>query len=243
MLNLFEMFARAQGGAAMDMLSRQFRLSPQQTEAAVEALLPAFIIGLQRMASTPDGLYKLANLMAQSTYQSLFNRPAGTLDESGEQAGNAALSAIFGPPEMTRAIADQAAQFAGIGSAAMQRMLPLMTAMLLGGMSQFMRPGPAGLARAIDEATASRPAQDARAAGKPQPNAETTSASPQDPASARGGPAPGQERPAPAAKKPPEMGGELFTQMFEAGRNIQQAQFDTMRRIFDAFLTKPDRPR
>lgn len=223
MVNLFEMLARAQGGAALDMFSRQFRLTPQQTEAAVEALLPAFIIGLQRMASTPEGLYKLGNLVAQSSYQSFFNNPAaGLFGQKGEQVGNTAVSTLFGSQEIARAVAAQAAQFAGIGTTVMERMLPLMTAMMLGGLSQAFRPG--------------------ASADAPGSNIGTSESKDRGEAE-------------PAAKKPPDpltngpknaasfAGQGLFDQMIDAGRNIQQAHMDNMRRIFEAFLARPDRDR
>lgn len=232
MVNLFEMLARAQGGAALDMFSRQFRLTPQQTEAAVEALLPAFIIGLQRMASTPEGLYKLGNLVAQSSYQSFFNNPAaGLFGQKGEQVGNTAVSTLFGSQEIARAVAAQAAQFAGIGTTVMERMLPLMTAMMLGGLSQAFRPGASadapgsniGTSESMDRGEAEP------AAKKPPPSLI---------------PAPDPDPVPNGPKNAASFAGQgLFDQMIDAGRNIQQAHMDNMRRIFEAFLARPDRDR
>jgi hypothetical protein len=39
--NLYEILANAQNGEAIERLSRQFGLSPRETEEAVAALLPA----------------------------------------------------------------------------------------------------------------------------------------------------------------------------------------------------------
>ncbi len=52
-MNLFEMMQQAQGGQAMQNLSRQYGLSPKQTQAAIDALLPAFSMGLQRQTQDP----------------------------------------------------------------------------------------------------------------------------------------------------------------------------------------------
>lgn len=238
MHNLFEMFARAQSNAAMDMFSRQFKLTPQQTEAAVEALLPAFIAGLQRMSSSPEGMFKLYSLMARSSYQSLLNNPAAALTgASGEEAGKAAVSTLFGSPEFSRSIAAQATQFAGVGPAILEKMVPLMAAMVMGGLSQYVRPS-SGEAAELPAAAPSRPesAQTANPANQP-----ATTPSGAQPSPGEGGAA-SIERDAGAS----EQAGEapqpaLFDQMFEAGRNIQQAHVDNMRRILDAFLVKPDR--
>ncbi|RVD09042.1 DUF937 domain-containing protein, partial [Mesorhizobium sp. M2A.F.Ca.ET.029.05.1.1] len=48
MPSLFDIFAQAQNGAGMQALAQQYGLSMQQTQAAVQALLPAFSQGLQR---------------------------------------------------------------------------------------------------------------------------------------------------------------------------------------------------
>ena len=50
MLPLFDMLTKAQDGKGMEMLARQFDLSQQQAQLAVEALLPAFSQGLKRNA-------------------------------------------------------------------------------------------------------------------------------------------------------------------------------------------------
>lgn len=49
MLPLFEMFMKANGGDAYEPDGRQFGLSQAQVQSAVEALLPAFSIGLKPM--------------------------------------------------------------------------------------------------------------------------------------------------------------------------------------------------
>ena len=63
MANLYEVVAVAQNGEAMTELGREFGLSPQQTQAAVAALLPAMSMGLKRTTATPEGLGDLFALM------------------------------------------------------------------------------------------------------------------------------------------------------------------------------------
>ncbi|TIV92583.1 MAG: DUF937 domain-containing protein, partial [Mesorhizobium sp.] len=55
MPSLFDIFAQAQNGAGMQALAQQYGLSMQQTQAAVQALLPAFSQGLQRYTADPYG--------------------------------------------------------------------------------------------------------------------------------------------------------------------------------------------
>ena len=63
MPNLYEIQADAQQGEAMNQLSREFGLTPQQTQAAVAALLPAISMGIKQSTATPEGLGNLFALM------------------------------------------------------------------------------------------------------------------------------------------------------------------------------------
>ncbi|TIU05455.1 MAG: DUF937 domain-containing protein, partial [Mesorhizobium sp.] len=51
MPSLFDILAQAQNGNGMQILAQQFGLSQQQTQSAIEALLPAFSQGLKRNTS------------------------------------------------------------------------------------------------------------------------------------------------------------------------------------------------
>ncbi len=60
MFNLIDMLQQAQGGAGMKTMAHQFGLSQDQARRAMEALLPAFAIGMQRNTSAdPTGLSQL----------------------------------------------------------------------------------------------------------------------------------------------------------------------------------------
>ena len=75
-MNLFDMLANAQSGQGMDQLARQFGLSQQQTQAAVEALLPAFSQGLKRNASDPYGVADFMSAMASGQHAKYFEDAA-----------------------------------------------------------------------------------------------------------------------------------------------------------------------
>ena len=109
MANLYEVLAEAQNGEAMSELGQQFGLSPQQTRAAVAALLPAISMGLKQTTATPEGLGNLLAVMgAQPNFYEMYDDPRIAFSREGRTAGNAALSRMFGSPEASRAIADQA---------------------------------------------------------------------------------------------------------------------------------------
>jgi hypothetical protein len=124
-MNLFDILKQAQGGGqGIDALARQFGLSPQQTQSAVEALLPAFSKGFQQTASTPQGLGSLLTMLAGG--QSL----------QGADAGNGILGQLFGSKDLSRAVAAQASQASGVGQDVLKKMLPALATMLMGGLAK-----------------------------------------------------------------------------------------------------------
>lgn len=134
MLPLFEMLANAQNGNGMEALARQFGLNQQQTQAALEALLPAFSQGLKRNASDPYGVGAFLNAMASGQHAKYFEDASRAFSPQGVDEGNGILSHVFGSKDISRAVASQAAQATGIGQDILKQMLPVIASMIMGGL-------------------------------------------------------------------------------------------------------------
>jgi hypothetical protein len=133
-MNLFDMLANAQNGQGMDQLARQFGLSQQQAQAAVEALLPAFSQGLKRNASDPYGVGAFLNAIANGNHAKYFDDAKSAFSPQGMAEGNGILGHLFGSKDLSRAVAAQAAQATGIGQNVLQQMLPVIASMIMGGL-------------------------------------------------------------------------------------------------------------
>jgi hypothetical protein len=137
MQNLYDVLADAQNGTAMTQLGREYGLSPQQTQAAVAALLPAISMGLKRSTATPEDLGNLFALMgAQPDLLAMYDDPQAAFSRQGQTAGNAALARMFGSPDASRAIANQAQQMSGIGSAVLKKLLPVIAGIIISGLAR-----------------------------------------------------------------------------------------------------------
>src|SRR5215470_18613965 len=134
MPNIFDMLANAQNGKGLDLLARQFNLSRQQAELAVEALLPAFSQGLKRNASDPYGIAAFMNQLASGSHARYFEDASRAFSADGVASGNDVLGQLFGSKDLSRAVAAQAAQATGLGQEMLKQMLPVIAAMLMGGM-------------------------------------------------------------------------------------------------------------
>lgn len=136
MFNMFDMLNQAQNGAAMENLSRQFGLHPDQTRKAVEALMPAFQEGMRRQAQSMDAMQGFFNQMGSGGYERFFDDPKATETEEVRQSGNDILGQLFGSKDVSRAVADQAATMTGIGTELMKQMLPVIASMMMGGLAR-----------------------------------------------------------------------------------------------------------
>ncbi|RWH73358.1 DUF937 domain-containing protein [Mesorhizobium sp.] len=134
MPSLFDIFAQAQNGAGMQALAQQYGLSMQQTQAAVQALLPAFSQGLQRNTADPYGMGAFMTAMASGQHAKYFEDATRAFSPQGIDEGNGILGHLFGSKDLSRAVANQAAQATGLSQQVLQQMLPAMASMMMGGL-------------------------------------------------------------------------------------------------------------
>ncbi len=138
MLPLFDMMLKAQNGAAMETMAKQFNLAQEQAAQAMAALLPAFSSGLKKTAANPYDFTALMSGMFTGGYAKYFEDLAKAFTPQGMADGNAVLEKLFGSKEMSRAIAAQAAQLTGIGQDVLKQMMPAMADAIMGGMFKQM---------------------------------------------------------------------------------------------------------
>ncbi len=148
MATLFDMLAGAEGGRGMDLLAKQFNISQQQAELAVEALLPAFSQGLKRNAASPGDLGSFLSALSSGQHAKYFQDAASAFQPAGVAEGNGILGHLFGSKEVSRAVAAQAAQATGLGQDMLKQMLPALASMIMGGLFNQATGQATGQARA-----------------------------------------------------------------------------------------------
>lgn len=240
MLPLYQILAQAGDGRAIELLARQYRLTQEQAQLAADALLPAFREGLRRNASDPYGMGGLMAQMASGQHARFFEDAARAFAPEGKKEGDDILGQLFGSPDISRAVAAQAAQATGIAQETLKAMLPSMAAMLMGGLGK-QATGELG-AGGEPENPFFKMMQDAMRAGMPpappppkqegfenpfdnpftrmmQQMVEATVAKPEPPKNPSG--------------RPRNAYDDLFSQMFETGRQTREDYEKAMRGIFD----------
>jgi hypothetical protein len=137
MFNWFDLMRQAQTSEGFDTLARQFHLSGEQSQRAMAAILPAFAMGLQH-AAAPNDPNRFFNSMMQGAYQSFWQAAGQSFSTQAQREGKKLLDQLFGSNEVSRRVAHQAADYAGLSVHTMEQVLPLLAGILAGGMHQWM---------------------------------------------------------------------------------------------------------
>jgi hypothetical protein len=134
MIPLFDMMMQAQNGNAMDVMAKQFGLAQEQMAKATAALMPAFSTALKRNTANPYDFSTFLTAMSSGNHVQYFEDMTKAFTPQGMADGNGILGQLFGSKDMSRAIADQAAQMTGIGQEIYKQMLPVMASAIMGGL-------------------------------------------------------------------------------------------------------------
>ncbi|MGX5775682.1 DUF937 domain-containing protein [Methylorubrum zatmanii] len=223
MYTMFDIL-QGQGDASVRAFGQQFGLTPEQTRRAMEALLPALTMGLQRNAATdPMGLARLFGLNQPGAAQ-----PTGAPD---------LLTGLFGSPLLGPAVIQQAAAASGVGAQALRQMLPIMAGMIVAGIVHLLLNAPA-------QATAAEPPPSpypvgtlwtdwlnglSAAAAQMAPPASSPTPRRPEPRTAR---RKVEASPAPDASK---ASMEVIQQMLQTGAEVQEQNVKAMKEVFNAF--------
>jgi hypothetical protein len=113
-------------------LASQFGLSPEQANAAVGALLPAVLGGLQK-SEQAGGLGQIGNIVAG------MGAPEQDIDN-----GNNILGQIFGSKDVSRQVASHASAQTGISDTILKAMLPVVAGLVAQQVAKKMGGGMMG---------------------------------------------------------------------------------------------------
>ena len=115
MFNWFDLMRQAQTSAALASLAQQFNLSGDQTQRTMAAFMPAFAMGLQQATVSNDPA-RLFQTMMSGAYQNFWQAAGHSFSSQAQQEGRRLLDQLFGSDEVSRRVAHQAADYAGIST-------------------------------------------------------------------------------------------------------------------------------
>ncbi len=246
MFNLSEIMQSAQGGQAAANIARQFGLTPEQTQAAINGLLPAFSVALQGHAQNMGSLSQIVSTMMSGQHAGAFDDPASHLTQQTMAAGTNVLGQLFGQGQAVSAIVQQVSKSTGINPGVLMAMMPILASMLMGGL--FKSASGQGLGGLLGQLASS-------VLGGGVPGA-MPGAQPQQPGGILGNilgnmmqggatPQPTQSVPPPQPAAAPaqvpgmspamQAGINVLTGMFQAGAQAQGAHMSVLQEILGAY--------
>jgi len=135
-MNVLDVLLSAQGGGAVQQLGQSAGLSPDQTAAILQQVVPAMTRGLQRNAGSGDGLGALIGALAGGSHQRYLENPAEVTTSGAVREGESILGHIFGNRDVSRNVAARAAQQTGVSSDVIKQLLPMIAPLVMAALSK-----------------------------------------------------------------------------------------------------------
>jgi hypothetical protein len=139
MANLLDIIQSAQAGKAAENLAARFGITSEQANAAIQAWMPALSTGLQQAVQNSSSLSGIAGQLTSGLHQASFQSADSANSEAGVSAGSAILTRIFGDPNVTAQIAQQASRVTGLRPELLARMAPVIATMVAGGLLSSLK--------------------------------------------------------------------------------------------------------
>jgi len=229
MFNWFDLMRQAQTSAALASLAQQFNLSGDQTQKTMAAFMPAFAMALQHATARSDPAHLFQSMMG-GAYQNFWQAAGNPFTPQAQQDGRRLLDQLFGSDEVSRRVAHQAADYAGISTETMQQLLPLLAGIMAGGMSHWMAAHAQALqsfAPSKDKHGSANPWADLWAGWMTATNPEKKHANPFEDMMASV-----LKAPPPKAPQEEPLSSPSFDEMMEKGREMQLQYLASLQSIF-----------
>ena len=132
-MNITDILAQAGGLRSM---ARELGVDESQAAQGAAALLPAILGGFRKQADNqPGGIEGLGGLLSQLGGGGLLDNVLSPQPTDVSQ-GNNVLGEIFGSRDVSRAVANDAAQRSGLDPSLLKQMLPMLAMMVAGYMAK-----------------------------------------------------------------------------------------------------------
>jgi hypothetical protein len=96
-------------------------------------------MGLQKALQNPGSLSNIVGQLTSAVHQSSYQSPDGARSEAAVAGGSTILSHVFGDPNVTGQIAQQASRVTGLRPDLLAQMLPMIATMLAGGLMTSLK--------------------------------------------------------------------------------------------------------
>ncbi|MEM7747716.1 MAG: DUF937 domain-containing protein [Pseudomonadota bacterium] len=135
-MNLVDRLRRAQDGAIVNRMGERVGLDSDQAGAVLEQVIPELTHNIERNTLSRGGLADLIDTLSQLHRSDYLGDPDLVGGERAREDGTELLEQIVGTKHQSRIIAARAARQTGVSADKIERMLPEIAAVSMGGLSQ-----------------------------------------------------------------------------------------------------------
>jgi hypothetical protein len=140
-MNLMDLLDSTGGQKSLASLTDGLGLDSAKTSQLLGALTPALLGGLQKQAASQDGLAGLKKAIGSGNHQRYIDNPELISADETRVDGNNILGHLLGSKDVSRKVADQAAESTGLDSALIKKALPLIAGLAMGAVSKSSKGG------------------------------------------------------------------------------------------------------
>ncbi|PLX36117.1 MAG: hypothetical protein C0606_15470 [Hyphomicrobiales bacterium] len=134
--SLINILFDAQNGDAVSNFAKRFGLGFDDTERVMEALMPAYSRGFKLNTSNPLSLANFLDVLGQDRHIRYWRDPTAAFTANAFDDGAGILRHIFGSDSLVFAIAREVAKKTGVPYDTVEKMMPPIAAMLVGGIAE-----------------------------------------------------------------------------------------------------------
>jgi len=143
-MGILDTLLSGQNAQLITQFARNSGIDEADVQKVIGQLLPAVSQGIKTNASTSEGLGALVNALGKFDYQRYLDHPEQLTEPAATDKGNAILGHVLGSRDVSRNVAEQAAQTTGVDSGIIKQLLPLVATAVMGALSKETKDSPIG---------------------------------------------------------------------------------------------------
>lgn len=140
-MNLLESILDPDNSTVLGQLAKNFGIPEQDARKAVGHVVPALSRGMQRNASTQEGLDSLVKALNSGDHRRYVEEPGRLEQQETARDGKDILGHVFGNKDVSRNVAGYASKETGMSSGLLKKMLPVIAAVAMGALAKKMTSG------------------------------------------------------------------------------------------------------
>ncbi len=135
-MNLTDLLESAGGSESIGKLAAQFGLDRADAAKLIGALSPALVKGMQKQTASPETRAGLERALQSGKHQRYLDEPDCLADEAAREDGNGILGHLFGSKDVSRGVADRAAEDTGLDASLIRKALPIVAGLAMAAMGR-----------------------------------------------------------------------------------------------------------